>query len=301
MLFGGHETFHIRDGWLHKGLGASHKDPMVFADPFATDVLGVGRNMVKAIRYWMVAAGLAEEASVSDGEGRRKPQVSLSPVGKTILRKDPYFEEEMTLWLLHYHLATNKRRATAWYWAFNEFPMTNFDSKAFVTYLSRWTSVENPKKVTKVETLAKDFNCLIRTYTAERLSSRKLTPEDVFECPLASLRLIDAFQSAGNFRINVNNRAIPEPVFAFSILDFMRKNDVEGSHIGFKELSSRPGSPGRVFALNADGVLENLSRIESKYGKKNFAFSRTAGLNSLKVKAQPLIALLNDGYQGLGK
>jgi hypothetical protein len=54
MRFGGHETFAIREGWLHKGLRLLADEPHLLADDHAADWLGVGRNMAKSIRHWLV-------------------------------------------------------------------------------------------------------------------------------------------------------------------------------------------------------------------------------------------------------
>ena len=62
MKFGGHETFPVREGWLHKGLKLVVEDPEKLIDEHVADWLGVGRNMAKSIRYWLQATGLCEQA-----------------------------------------------------------------------------------------------------------------------------------------------------------------------------------------------------------------------------------------------
>lgn len=57
----GHEKFHLREGWITKGLYGVQKDPKVFAGSNGSDQLGVGTNMVKSIRFWMLAMGLITE------------------------------------------------------------------------------------------------------------------------------------------------------------------------------------------------------------------------------------------------
>ena len=63
MGFGGHETFSIREGWLHRGLQLLKEDPERLLDEYAADWLGVGRNMAKSIRYWLAATGIADANS----------------------------------------------------------------------------------------------------------------------------------------------------------------------------------------------------------------------------------------------
>ena len=60
MKFRGHETFFIRKGWLYKGMSNIVKEPEVFQGAVGNpmDVLGIGANMVKALRYWLTATKL---------------------------------------------------------------------------------------------------------------------------------------------------------------------------------------------------------------------------------------------------
>ena len=55
VSFGRHETFALRYSWLSKGFHALSNDPGVFESEDATIELGVGKNMVQAIRFWLRA------------------------------------------------------------------------------------------------------------------------------------------------------------------------------------------------------------------------------------------------------
>src|ERR1700749_186601 len=59
--FSRHETFAPRFGWLRKGFLAVSKDPEAFLKDEAPVTLGVGKNMVNAIRYWSKAFKLTVE------------------------------------------------------------------------------------------------------------------------------------------------------------------------------------------------------------------------------------------------
>ena len=54
MKFSGHETFAIREGWLHKGLKLLIEEPELLYDEYVADWLGVGKNMSRSIRHWLV-------------------------------------------------------------------------------------------------------------------------------------------------------------------------------------------------------------------------------------------------------
>lgn len=123
MKFRAHETFFIRKGWLSKGMKSVRQtEGNVFIDKENNpmDVLGIGSNMVKSLRYWLLAVGLTEEKP----SGKRTQ--SFTPLGDLVYENDRYLEEEGTLQLLHYRLSSNEENATSWYYFFNEFNLYEF-------------------------------------------------------------------------------------------------------------------------------------------------------------------------------
>ena len=96
MKFRAHDTFFIRKGWLNKGMKYVNFKPDVFVDKEENpmDVLGIGSNMVKALRYWLQAVGLTQEPN----HGRRIQ--TFTRFGKCIFENDRYVEELGTLYLL---------------------------------------------------------------------------------------------------------------------------------------------------------------------------------------------------------
>ena len=120
MYFAKHETFHIRDGWLTKGLLTIQEQPRIFLDDEAPEELGLGKNMVRALRFWMQATGLAEEI-FEDGQKIQK----ATKLGELIRDYDPYLETDGSLWLIHYNLVCSKEFATSWYWFFNHYYFKN--------------------------------------------------------------------------------------------------------------------------------------------------------------------------------
>ena len=127
MKFRAHETFFIRKGWLSKGLRYVTQKPDVFVDKKENpmDVLGIGANMVKSLRYWLQAVGLTSEPS----KGKRLQK--LTDFGKLVFKHDRYTEELGTLYLLQYKLVTNEEMAPSWYYFFNVFTMQEFGKDDF--------------------------------------------------------------------------------------------------------------------------------------------------------------------------
>src|SRR4051812_17058273 len=105
-VFARHESFQPRFAWFKKAFDAGHDSKgAVFNDDDATVRLGVGKNMVRAIRFW----GLASKVLVNVPE-RSRPRSSLavpSAFGRALLGVDgwdPYLEDLGTIWLLHWAL-----------------------------------------------------------------------------------------------------------------------------------------------------------------------------------------------------
>lgn len=160
MKFRAHETFFIRKGWLSKGMKhvRNKEDVFIDRDENPMDVLGIGSNMVKALRYWLQAVGLTQEPNV----GRRIQ--TFTDLGNSVYNHDRYIEELGTLQLLHYKLASNKNDATAWYFFFNEFNMTEFTKEDFVGSLQNYVLMDKEGVSAAIRSLNDDFTCIINTY-----------------------------------------------------------------------------------------------------------------------------------------
>ncbi|WP_368268530.1 DUF4007 family protein [Dorea longicatena] len=74
----GHEKFALREGWINKALQILPENPDAFTRRDATDLFGIGSNMVKSLRYWMRAFGLTNNAGTE-----------LSETGRLIAQYDP--------------------------------------------------------------------------------------------------------------------------------------------------------------------------------------------------------------------
>lgn len=97
MKFKGHETFFIRKGWLSKGMKNINTNPILFVDKNNNpmDELGLGSNMVKSLRYWLLATGLTiEEISKED---KKRHQKLTDGFGQIIFNNDRFLEETGTL------------------------------------------------------------------------------------------------------------------------------------------------------------------------------------------------------------
>src|SRR5688572_16076290 len=101
--FSGHETFPCRYTWLPKAVLAIDGFNYLFQEEDEAMVrLGVGKNMVRAIRFWADASGVV--APKKDGG------LVVSELGKAIFGQrghDPFLEDIRSLWLIHWNFSTN--------------------------------------------------------------------------------------------------------------------------------------------------------------------------------------------------
>lgn len=276
MKFRAHETFFIRKGWINKGLRAVDRDGNVFIskEENPMDVLGIGSNMVKSLRYWLQAVGLTEESN----QGRRTQ--SLTELGQRVFEHDRYVEELGTLQLLHYKLATNEELATSWYFFFNEFNMTEFTRDDFVEAIGKWIAMREGEEIVAVRSLADDFQCIISTYLPRYKAnpSKEISPENNIDCPLGELGLVDVLgRDKRNYRKAIPTANSLNPYVLQAVIASQAQGRKE---IGLNELLTTPRNIGRVFNLDAITMLDALYKIE-KLGA--IRISRTAGLDVIRI------------------
>jgi hypothetical protein len=287
MYFAKHETFHIRDGWLYKGLDAIEREPSIFMQKGAPEELGIGKNMVRALRFWMQATGLTYEKIKK--ETRSKEQLPTR-FGATVRQHDPYLEEDGTSWLIHYHLVTNADMATTWYWFFNHYAPFNFTRDTFIKGLERWVGMreDRPKKIS-INSFQKDFDCLTRTYLPG-LQDR--SPEDQLECPLTELGLLTAiFQNDRegkryhHYRLEHPDVAQISPwVFLYILLDRQEKERPDARQVTLDQVLREAGNVGRVLNISSRDLDEMLSRMEDQFSPEfQVRLVRTGGLDQLTL------------------
>lgn len=94
VVFARHETFHPRFGWLKKGFDRASIDSETFLREDAPVRLGVGKNMVRSIRYWCQAFKLLE--------ADQPTEFGIQLLGDA--GWDSFLEDPASLWLLHWKL-----------------------------------------------------------------------------------------------------------------------------------------------------------------------------------------------------
>ena len=295
MKFRGHETFTIRKGWLHKGLKHICKNDRVFVDRTVNpmDEFGLGSNMVKSLRYWLQAVGLTVEENARDGRHQR-----MTPFGDLVWKNDAYFEEDGTLLLLHYFLASNKDLATAWYYFFNYYNMVDITQENFLNGIKAYllAQKEDTQKNQFADRVLKDdYDCIIKTYFN---NNTKISPESNMECPLTELGLISMVDKKAKIytktppkRLNIH------PLIVLAVIVNENKKNHGSNDIKISNLENDPCNIGRIFNLDSMAIAIYLDKLQTLgYIKVN----RTAGLDLIKLqKEYDFIQCVTDYYRSI--
>jgi hypothetical protein len=292
MRFRAHDTFFIRKGWLSKGMKHvdARGDVFIAKDVNPMDVFGLGANMVKALRYWLRAVGLTEEPR----SGRRIQ--SFTELCKRVFKYDRYTEELGTLFLLQYKLASNREEATAWYFFFNEFNISEFSKDDFVDSLQKYIQMSDDGTEVATRSLTDDFNCIISTYLPRYKSNpERVSPENNIDCPFGELGLIDILDK----KKKIYKKSIPvagtiNPWVALAVI----VDNADGrKEISLNEILTAPCNIGRVFNLDSINMLDILYEIE-RMGK--IKINRTAGLDLINITNDlDFIACVDEYYSSI--
>lgn len=254
--FARHETFHPRFGWLRKAV--THAADLGRED--APVILGVGKNMVTAVRYW----GRAFRVLEVDGNGKAAP-LKVSDFGRALLGDgtpehddnalDPWLEDPASLWLLHWELLQPNTLAPAWWAAFNSFPSSRFTEQALTLHVrdlaeSAWGPVNEA-------TIAKDVDCMVRMYGSRPGRGRSF--DDLIDSPFRELGLITPVPGESHaWRFTVGPKTtLPDAIVAWACVRYMSAAG-RSRTASLAQLTSDPGTPGQVFKLNEMTLFGHL-------------------------------------------
>ena len=281
-VFAGHQTFHPRFGWIKKGYDALVADPEVFSNPQAPLVLGVGKNMVEAIRFW----GLATRAwcRIPDQAKSRSFLHVPTGFGAALFDDyglDPYLEIPGSLWLLHWYALSPPTSLPVWWLTFNDFSPVEFtdeDLERFCAEQVAGTTWRQPNS----SSIKKDVDCLLRMYTQRKARGRQ-TLDDLLDSPFRELGLIVASGlGGGTYRFALGAKpSLPPEIVTFACLDYMATTDPHARSASVTRLTADPGSPGRLFKLNGQVLLEALEL--GSQGSKSMRVAAPGGAPQLLI------------------
>jgi len=284
FIFSGHETFPCRYAWLPKGFNAIHSDPNALNDmDEAMVTLGVGKNMVRAIRFWIKAAGIAESTK---GGGLIITEFANYIFSKNGL--DPFLEDIRTLWLIHWQLSTHiEEPLFAWDYMLNKWQYPEINRVKAVDAFQE--EAGRLGRDLSLVTLEQHFDIFLHTYVPTR-SRKGDIQEDNLDCPLVELELI---QKTGERKINDSGKRetlyafrreekpeITPLLFIYCLNDFWLRRMRQEKTLSFRDISFGHGSPGQIFKLPETDIRQRLETIETD-SDGVFSYRESASLQQL--------------------
>ena len=255
-----HGSFYLRNSWGTKIIQAIDIDEMIFTpsnELKAVDNLGLGRVMIRALRYWANATGLAQEQKTKNGIVEKKTNLY-----KTISRYDRYFQQQGSLLLLHRNLARDKDLATAWYWAFNEFEKMAFSKEEFVEGLHYYLAVNG--MTIKKNAVEKEFNCFKNTYIGDkRFDKKTIMDEDTYPL-LGPLRILHFNDERKIEKTSLTKADIPLLILVYAIAMDNQEECKMGSQISIDKLLEEKNQVGKYFSIRYSKLIEMLLEAENK-------------------------------------
>lgn len=278
--FSGHETFPFRTAWLKKAVDAVMADPRVFGRDDAVVVLGVGKNMVRSIRHWALVTGVVEEDPSARDRGRT---LRVSDFGRTLFGDqgwDPYLEDLASIWLIHARLSNPASGATTWYYAFNEYSGLELTRGRLRDGIIRRFQPEVGR--IHVPTVERDIDVFLRCYVPRR--GEKVPVEDSFDCPLTELGLLRVLDDGRTFRFAVGPKpTLPLEVVGYTLVRFIEERAKDRGTVAISECLYEPTSPGQLFKLDENSLIEYIERLEGLTGG-SLGVDETAGLRQVYIR-----------------
>ena len=230
----------------------------------AVIALGVGKNMVSSIRYWLKVFGLSEQDKATD-------------IADYLFDKkkgvDKYIESLGTLWLLHYLLVSSKE-ATLYNITFVQFQKERkaFDREQLVNFVKRLMIEDCKDKVFNVNTTKKDVGVLLQNY----VQPYKAKSFEDYSSLLIDLDLIRVEDSGKSFAFNMEGkRIVPLEIFLYVVL----REKGEDKSVSYDTLQEI----GLIFCMT-DAEVINMAQAISREYSSFVQYSDNAGVRQLLFK-----------------
>lgn len=260
-IFSGHESFPCKSLWLKKGYDFIRNN-YDFNAPDSVVQLGVGKNMVASIRYWMKAFGLTKNDE-------------LSPLAHYLFDtqngKDPYIENLGTLWLLHY-LLVSTGEATLYHLIFVELQKERklFQRHHVVNLVKRVMTEDGKQNLFNDNTVKKDIGTFLQNYVLPQ-KSKSL---DDYGSLLIDLDIIRVDEEGKSYLFNIEGkRKVPWQIFLYSII-VSKGNENTISYDLLQDI-------GLSFCMSDIEVIEMCKDIED-HNSNDVRYSDTAGMRQLQ-------------------
>ena len=269
LSFAGHQTFPLRQLWPYKAyLYATKlielKQEPEFGVPTVMRLLGIGANMVDALKFWARSCGVisSEDQPTELAELLFNQEHGL----------DPFCEDPTTLWLLHWNIARTPVKLSMLWFLFNVFTKNQFTKQdvynEFSSFLNKQLLEHNLKRMPSEITLNRDIDTILRSYAPKYTESGRLklkgakldNSEDAVDALFRELNLIGSTQHGYYFNRGQHLSLSPY-LFAFCYIEFWQTQDLSPT-IDLNKIAYQAGSPGRVFKLDELTLEDYLMQMD---------------------------------------
>lgn len=286
MGFGQHQSFYLRINWLRKALkyidNGNNNGKFLYHD-MAPEILGLGKNMVQSLRYWV---GATEVVSIE------KNNMIVTNFGLLLNDYDRFIEIRDTASIVHYHLVDEQEPSTTWYWYFNHCNRKIATKDELLNELISWISKNNIKKPSETS-LKRDIDCLIRMY-----SDREKTedPEEVIQSPLCNIGLISE-EKKNVVKRSPNYTSIGIGALMYCLLKYKENNKI--TTISIEEIERKETLWGKVYNLQRNEIIRAIEELTTHPYHK-VKFDRTNRLDTIHLPEVSAIKFLEDEYKRNG-
>lgn len=258
--FSGHESFHCKSLWLKKGYDYLLADNR-FTDKDSVVKLGVGKNMVASIRFWLRAFGLSKSDELTDMSGY---------LFNTETGRDPYAEDFNTLWILHFLLVVSEV-ASIYNLVFVDYQREKkeFSRLELLNFIKRKCSVPEQKNVFNENTVKKDIGVFLKNY----VTPKDLKNIDDFSALLIGLGMIVSKDSETYTYKETEPAEIASEVVLFAMLS-LKGGDQTLSFDLIQKLSL-------IFCMPVVSLIEIIRKIEKQY-PGTVLFSDNSGIKNVQ-------------------
>jgi len=275
--FSGHESFYCKSLWLKKGYDfvSENKD---FNAPDAVVELGVGKNMVAAIRFWLRAFGLMED-------GRATGIADYIFNNKS--GKDPYIEDLGTLWLLHYLLVKTELASIykLFFVDFHREKNNEFNRDQLLAFLKRKSFETDYANLYNENTVKRDIGVLLQNYTIPEQGK----PNEDFSALMIDLNLIRRTDNKAYYFNTKGKNGLTLEILLYAIIEWKDKDKT----LDYEAILDYLGG---IFCLTPAELIDTLLALTEKY-PDSLVFADDGGIKQLLfIKELDKQEVLNSYY-----
>lgn len=306
----GHDTFALRYGWSKKVYDRIEQiidNKNIFSEESAISSLGVGKNMLNAMRHWSNYLGLIERNTQThsfynidathhkqdDNRHGIYPNNHFYHAERFFADRtglDPFLESPTTLWLMHWALATNPSLVT-YYWFFNINTKSELSRDELLRLLKEFLSKYPNITIPSESTLKKDVDCFILNYSTKRRKDNE-DAETSIESPLAELSLISRPTQTQIRALRGQKSSLSIHAFTYCLVRFWQTFNAGAGSLSLEMATYDECSVGRVFMLDEETLINYAEQLENY--SYPIAWTQSAGIRQFQLtEAKTLDDVLN--------